>query len=117
MIKEDALKSFIGKNVLVTGGTGLIGRQIVNILCDTSAHVKVVSLDKININEKADHIYGDLTSFEFCKDITKGMNFVFHVAGIKGSVEVTKAKPASFFVPLLMFNTNVLEACRLNKVK
>lgn len=117
MIKEDALKSFIGKNVLVTGGTGLIGRQIVNILCDTGAHVKVVSLDKININEKADHIYGDLTSFEFCKDITKGMNFVFHVAGIKGSVEVTKAKPASFFVPLLMFNTNMLEACRINKVQ
>jgi GDP-L-fucose synthase len=117
MIKEDALKSFIGKNVLVTGGTGLIGRQIVNILCDTGAHVKVVSLDKININEKADHIYGDLTSFEFCKDITKGMDFVFHVAGIKGSVEVTKAKPASFFVPLLMFNTNMLEACRINKVQ
>lgn len=45
------------------------------------------------------------------------MDYVFHVAGIKGSVEVTKAKPASFFVPLLMFNTNVLEACRLNKVK
>lgn len=117
MIKEDVLKSFIGKTVLVTGGTGLIGRQIVNILCDTGAHVKVVSLDKININEKADHIYGDLTSFEFCNDITKEMNFVFHVAGIKGSVEVTKAKPASFFVPLLMFNTNMLEACRINKVQ
>jgi GDP-L-fucose synthase len=60
---------------------------------------------------------GDLTSFEFCKDVTKGMDFVFHVAGIKGSIEVTVKKPASFFVPLLMFNTNVLEACRLNKVE
>ena len=45
------------------------------------------------------------------------MDFVFHVAGIKGSVEMTQSKPASFFVPLLMFNTNVLEACRLNKVE
>ena len=45
------------------------------------------------------------------------MDFVFHMAGIKGSVEVTKSKPASFFVPLLMFNANVLEACRLNKVQ
>jgi len=34
------------------------------------------------------------------------------VAGIKGSVEVTKSKPASFLVPLLMMNTNVLEAAR-----
>ncbi|MFH1718674.1 MAG: NAD-dependent epimerase/dehydratase family protein, partial [Planctomycetota bacterium] len=40
-----------------------------------------------------------------------------HVAGIKGSIDVTKTKPASFFVPLLMFNTNTLEACRLNKVR
>ncbi len=45
------------------------------------------------------------------------MDYVFHVAGIKGSIDVTKAKPASFFVPMLMFNTNVLEACRLNGVK
>jgi len=117
MIKEEVLKSFSGKNVLLTGGTGLIGRQVVYILCDVGAHVKVVSLDKIKLNDKAEHIYGDLTSFDFCRDITKGIDFVFHVAGIKGSIEVTKAKPASFFVPLLMMNTNVLEACRINKVQ
>ena len=117
MIKEGALKSFAGRNVLVTGGTGLIGRQVVGILCNVGADVKIVSLDKIKLNDKAEHIYGDLTSFEFCKDITKDMDFVFHLAGIKGSVEVTKAKPASFFVPLLMMNTNVLEACRINQVR
>ena len=117
MIEEDVLKSFAGRNVLVTGGTGLIGRQIVDILCNVGAKVKIVSLDKIKVNEQAEHVFGDLTSFEFCKDITKDMDFVFHVAGIKGSIEVTKAKPASFFVPLLMMNTNVLEACRINKVQ
>ncbi len=116
MIKDEVLRSFEGKNVLVTGGTGLIGREVVNILCDAGAHVRSVSLDRLRINDKAEHIFGDLTSFEFCKDITKDMDFVFHMAGIKGSIEVTKAKPASFFVPLLMFNTNVLEACRQNKV-
>jgi len=45
------------------------------------------------------------------------MDFVFHVAGIKGSIRMTVEKPASHFVPALMFNTNVLEASRLNKVK
>jgi GDP-L-fucose synthase len=117
LIKKDVLKSFNGKNVLVTGGTGLIGRQIVDILCGAGTKVKIVSLDKIKINDKAEHVFGDLTNFEFCKEITKDMDFVFHVAGIKGSIEVTKAKPASFFVPLLMFNTNILEACRINKVQ
>ena len=117
MIEEKILKNFKGKNVLITGGTGLIGRQVVNVLCNAGANVKIVSLDKINVDKRAEHIFGDLTDFEFCKEITKNIDFVFHLAGIKGSIEVTKKKPASFFVPLLMMNVNVLEACRINKVK
>jgi GDP-L-fucose synthase len=117
VIKDEVLESFERRNVLVTGGSGLIGRQIVNMLSDAGAHVRVVSLDKINIDERADHVFGDLTDFEVCKSVTKGMDFVFHLAGIKGSIEVTQSKPASFFVPLLMFNTNVLEACRINGVQ
>ena len=117
MINTDILKSFNKKNVLVTGGTGLIGRQVVKILCDAGSSVKVVSLDKIKVDDRAEHILGDLTSFNLCQELTKNMDFVFHLAGIKGSIDVTKQKPASFFVPLIMFNTNMLEACRLNKVE
>lgn len=117
MIDDEVLRSFNKNNVLVTGGTGLIGRQVVDILCQAGACVKVVSLDDLVVNKKAQHIKGDLTDFRFCQEVIKDMDYVFHVAGIKGSIEVTKTKPASFFVPLLMFNTNVLEACRINKVK
>ncbi len=117
MIEEEVLQSFKGKSALVTGGTGLIGRQVVDILCAAGARVKIVSLDNVKVNQKAEHVYGDLTSFEFCRELTADADFVFHVAGIKGSVDVTKAKPASFFVPLLMMNTNLLEACRVNKVQ
>jgi GDP-L-fucose synthase len=117
MIKDEVLKSFTGKNVVITGGTGMIGREIVQILCDVGAHVKVVSLDKIKVHEKADHVFGDLTDLNVCLDVTQDMDYVFHIAGIKGSIDVTKSKPASFFVPLLMFNTNVLEASRRNNVQ
>ena len=117
MITAKVLKSFSKKKILVTGGTGLIGRQVVDILASAGAEVTIVSLDKIRINKKAKNLFGDLTNFELCKKITKNIDFVFHLAGIKGSIEVTRAKPASFFVPLLMMNTNVLEACRINKVK
>jgi len=117
MIEEEVLRSFVERNVLVTGGTGLIGRQVVDMLCEAGAKVKIVSLDKIKVNEQAEHVFGDLTNFQFCREISKDTDFVFHLAGIKGSIDVTKAKPASFFVPLLMMNTNVLEACRLNKVQ
>lgn len=116
MIEPGVLKSFKGKQCLVTGGTGLIGRQVVALLVDAGALVTLVSLDNFKVNDKAEHIHGDLTSFEFCKEITRGKDCVFHIAGVKGSIEVTKSKPASFFVPLLMMNTNMLEACRVNEV-
>jgi GDP-L-fucose synthase len=95
----------------------MIGREIASILINAEANVRVISLDKLIIHDKVDHVYGDLTNFDFCKEQTKDMDCVFHVAGIKGSVKVTLEKPASFFVPLLMFNTNVLEAARINNVK
>jgi GDP-L-fucose synthase len=117
MIEENVLKSFNGKKCLVTGGTGLIGRQVVDILDKAGANVKIVSLDKLRMDSKAEYVFGDLTDFNFCKEVTKNIDFVFHLAGIKGSIEVTKTKPASFFVPLLQFNTNVLEASRINKVE
>ena len=45
MLKE--LKpSFKDKKVLVTGGTGLIGRAVSRLLLEIGAQVRVVSLDK-----------------------------------------------------------------------
>jgi len=116
-MKSDYDDFFVGKKTLVTGGTGLIGRAIVKYLCDAGANVTSVSLDNLNTDSRAHHLNLDLTQFSNCLQLTDGIDYVFHVAGIKGSIEVTKSKPANFFVPLLMFNTNVLEACRINKVK
>jgi len=116
MIKEEVLNSYAGRNCLITGGTGMIGREIATLLADAGANVRVVSLDQVKVHDKVDHVYGDLTDFAFCREQTKDMDSVFHVAGIKGSIKVTVDNPASFFVPLLMFNTNVLEASRINKV-
>ena len=112
---DDSLAAELrGRSAVVTGGTGLIGRQVVRLLADAGAAVRSVSLDRIEVDSRAEHVLGDLTDFGFCKEVTRDIDFVFHVAGIKGSVEVTKSRPASFFVPLLMMNTNLLEAARLN---
>jgi GDP-L-fucose synthase len=117
MIKNEVLKSFYGKNVVVTGGTGLIGRQVVALLVDWGAHVKIISLDKNIVHDNAEHVYGDLCGIDFCRKVTAKADYVFHLAGIKGSVDVTRQKPASFFIPLLMMNTNLLEAARFNEVE
>jgi GDP-L-fucose synthase len=49
---------------------------------------------------------------DFCQKIVKGMDYVFHLAGVKGSPVMTSQKPASFFVPIISFNTNMMEAAR-----
>lgn len=116
MLNQKILSSFSDKNVLVTGGTGMIGRQVVTHLCNNNANVTSVSLDKVPTHSKANQIYGDLTELFFCKEITQGQDCVFHLAGVKGSMEVSKTMIASHFVPTLMINCNVLEACRLSNV-
>lgn len=117
MIDDKILAWFRGRSVLVTGGTGMVGRQIVDLLCDAGACVRTASLDQLHVDPRADHMLGDLTDVAFCHEATRDMEIVFHVAGIKGSVEVTTRQPASFFVPLLLMNTNVLEAARVSGVK
>jgi len=101
---------------LVTGGSGLIGRQVVKRLAERGYVVKTVSLDDIIVEGSTEHIVGDLTDFDFCRDVIREVDAVFHLAGIKGSLEVTKSRPASFLVPMLQFNTNVLEAARRSGV-
>lgn len=117
MIGPEIKEFFKGKKTLVTGGTGLIGRQVVDLLLDAEAIVQAVSLDKNQTDTKVQCICGDLSDFNLCMSLTSGVDCVFHLAGIKGSVKVTRQKPASFFVPLLMMNTNILEASRLNNVE
>jgi len=117
MLADRIAKKFKNKKVIITGGTGLIGRQLTKILCDLNAKVTVISLDKYSTEKRAKHIVGDLSDFNFCKLITKNKDFAFHLAGIKASVKMTLERPASFYVPLVMMNTNFLEACRINKIK
>lgn len=117
MIAQEVLDSFQGKRCLVTGGTGMIGRQVVEMLCDVGADVCVLSLDDIKPDRRAEYRWADLRFYGDCLDWTGDVNYVFHIAGIKGSAKVTTERPASFFVPLLQMNTNILEACRQNKVE
>lgn len=117
MISDGVLKEFNKKNVLVTGGSGLIGRQIVDLLADAGACIRSVSLDRIIVNANVENIVGDLTNLEFCKEIAREMDYLFHLAGVQGTVQTSSSKLASHFVPTLMMNTNMLEAARLSKVK
>jgi GDP-L-fucose synthase len=104
---------YAGRPVLVTGGTGMIGRPLVDRLVARGARVRVVSRDDPSRAHPAAEFFNlDLTRFEACAEAAKGMEIVFHLAGVKGSPQATLTRPASFFVPMLLFNTNMMEAAR-----
>lgn len=107
-----------GKKILVTGGTGLIGRPLVEMLIEAGAKVRVVSLDAPSrAHPEAEFLRLDLTDINNCQDACRGIDYVFHLAGIKGSPKMTKERPASFFVPTILFNTNMMEAARRSGIK
>ena len=112
------MNSFQHKKVLVTGGTGLIGRPLCRMLVDGGANVRIASLDAPErAHPKAEFLRLDLTNFDNCVKACDGMEIVFHLAGIKGSPKMAKEKPASFFVPTILFNTNMMEAARRSEVQ
>jgi GDP-L-fucose synthase len=112
------MQMFNGAKVLVTGGTGLIGRPLVEMLINEGAQIRVVSLDDPSrAHPQTEFLNLNLMVFEHCLKACTGMDFVFHLAGIKGSPAMAAIKPASFFVPTMAFNLNMMEAARQSNVK
>ena len=101
---------FDNKNVLVTGGTGMVGRELVSLLLKRKAKIRVVSLDKPLDFFDVEFLKRDLTNYENCLEICEGMDYVFHVAGVKGSTKMSVTQPLDYFLPMIRFNTNMMEA-------
>lgn len=109
------------KKVLVAGGTGMIGICMVNKLLQLGSEITIASLESKEYAEKlfgkkVKFIQTDLTDFENCLKVTKKQDLVFNLVGIKGSVGIGQAKTASFLVPMLRFQTNLMDASFKNDV-
>jgi GDP-L-fucose synthase len=101
------------KSILVTGGTGMIGQPLCDMLVEAGADVTVASLDGAERTPRGTKFLRlDLRNFENCLSVTKNKEIVFHLAGVKGSPKMTLERPASFFVPTLQFSLNMMEAAR-----
>ena len=96
---------FKNKHILVTGAKGMIGKQLVEILTTRGANVTGTDLPL------------DLRDRHACKLVCENKDIVFHLAGIKGSPERAQKSPASFSVPMIQFNANMVEAAYNAKVQ
>ena len=112
---------FKDKKVLVAGGSGLIGIQLVDLLIQHGAKVHVVDLrkpyGKLDFPQAVIFKKMDLTDYKNCISVCKDIDYVFNLMCIKGSPKAMKEKPASHLVPMIRFNTNLMEAARECNVK
>ena len=108
---------FDNKKVLVTGGSGMIGRQLVELLQKESADVYVADLNKPRNMKNITFKEVDLTNYQSCLSLCKGMDYVFNLVGIKASPKIIKEQPATIFTPMLQFNTNMMAAAMENDVE
>ena len=107
-------------NALVTGGSGMLGREIVLSLLKDGGY-KVHSLDLFipegeNQNsEVCSYIQTDITDLDDLSIAVKSMDVVFHTAAILPTV--IGAKDSDFENVIFKGTQNVIAACKENKVK
>tara|TARA_B100001057_G_scaffold499567_1_gene610735 strand:+ start:144 stop:1139 length:996 start_codon:yes stop_codon:yes gene_type:complete len=110
---------FNKKNILVAGGTGLVGQQLTNLLINLGANVSVSSLDSEKlINSKVKNFFKlDMSILQNCKEACKSQDIVFCLLGSTGSPATNQAKPATFMNANLLTAISMLEGARLAGVK
>ena len=107
--------------ILVTGADGFIGSHLTEMLLDKGFHVRALSqynsfnywgwLEEIPNKKNLEIVSGDIRDPHFCKEITKSIDIVFHLAALI-------AIPFSYVAPDLYVDTNVkgtLNICQASK--
>ncbi|MDP3792394.1 MAG: NAD-dependent epimerase/dehydratase family protein [bacterium] len=112
-----APRSFSKKNVLVVGGTGMIGSPLVELLIDEGAKVRIVSLDDPSrAHPQSTFLRLDLMEPENCLKACQNMDYVFNLFGVKGSPDMNKKYPATFFETTILITLNLMIAARKARV-
>ena len=115
-------KYFEGKKILVAGGTGVIGIQIVKMLSNLNSKISVVSQHSFKYAKKilpkqVSFFKADLRNMKNCLKYTKGKDIVINLVGIKGSTGIGNSKVSDFFYSMVMFQTNLMQASKINNVQ
>jgi GDP-L-fucose synthase len=92
------------KRILVTGGGGFLGRNVVSRL-------RAIGCREIHAPRKAEC---DLTVAENVRGLLQAIRpqVVLHLAAQVGGIEANRRQPGSFFYSNLMMGANLIEGCR-----
>lgn len=92
------------KKILVTGGTGFFGTQVVKRLQMVGA-----LSENITVSRSADL---DLRQWENCQQAVAGQNIVIHLAAKVGGIGFNQKHPGELFYDNIIMGTQLMEAAR-----
>lgn len=117
------MTSLSGKIVLVTGGTGSIGKVAVRrALEEGAAEVRVLSrseqkhVEIRKISPKIRSFLGDVRDYDRVYDAARGVDFIFHAAAMKHVPECER-DPSEAIKTNVLGSENVLRAAELRRVE
>ena len=119
------LEGLKGKSVLVTGGAGFIGSNLVEALLNLGAKVTVfdnletgkrTNLTEFDSNESFTFIEGDIRNYEDCLDAMRGIDLISHQAAL-GSVPRSIEFPHNTHAVNATGFLNMLHAAKESGVK
>jgi GDP-L-fucose synthase len=93
------------KNILVTGGSGFLGRHVVQALVEAGANPANISTPRSKDC--------DLRSAENCKSALEGQDVVIHLAAHVGGIGLNQKKPGELFYDNLMMGVNLIHQAHL----
>lgn len=108
------------KKVLVCGSSGFIGHHLCRYLKKKGYWVRGVDIEMPNWEKEGDmdeFYFMDLRSPLTCDEVTQGIDWVYQLAAMNGSIEMTTTNRAELVHNNALINLNMAEACWKNKVK
>jgi len=101
---------FIDKKVLVAGGAGFVGTNLVQKLLELEAKVRAVDIKELQIkDERIEYFQADLTQKQNCQKAVEGVEYVFMMAANTSGAQVMEKTPLVHVTPNLIMNSLMLE--------
>ena len=110
---------FKNAKVLVTGGAGFVGINLINRLLDDGAQVRATLYNKDPVikDHRIEYIRGDLRLEEDCEKVVDGMDYVFMCAANTSGAKVMSTTPLVHLTPNMLMNIQMLQAAYTFGVK